>query len=75
VCISKNRQGIPLTRVAVVVALINATTTAAGLTVTCVIDESKYKTGIKITDEEIDKLNSIKADFHGEGNYSVAAYT
>jgi hypothetical protein len=57
-----------------VVALINATATAAGLTVTCVIDQSKYKSGIKITDEEIDKLNIIKADFHGKWNYSVAAY-
>jgi hypothetical protein len=72
--ISKNWQGIPLTSVALVVALINATATAAGLTVTCVIDESKYKSGIKITDEEIDKLNIIKADFHGEWNYSVVAY-
>ncbi|MDR2071662.1 MAG: ISAzo13 family transposase, partial [Treponema sp.] len=41
--------------------------------VTCVIDESKYETGIKITDEEFDSLNIIKADFHGEWNYSVAA--
>jgi hypothetical protein len=38
--------------------------------VTCVIDESKYETGIKITDEEFG--NIIKADFHGEWNYSVA---
>ena len=37
--ISKNWQGIPLTSVALVVALINATTTVTGLTVTCVIDE------------------------------------
>ncbi|MDR2407002.1 MAG: hypothetical protein LBE13_02655 [Bacteroidales bacterium] len=64
--ISKNWQGIPLASVALVVALIGVTTTAAGLTVRCVIDESKYETGIKITDEEIDKLNIIKADFHGE---------
>jgi hypothetical protein len=35
--ISKNWQGIPLTSVALVVALIGATATAAGLTVTCVL--------------------------------------
>jgi hypothetical protein len=58
-----------------VVALINATTTVTGLTVTCVIDSSKYETGIKITDKELDSLIIIKADFHGEWNYSVAAYT
>jgi hypothetical protein len=70
--ISKNWQGIPLTNRALVVSLIGATTTVTGLTVTCVIDESKYETGIKITDEEFGKLNIINADFHGEWNYSVA---
>jgi hypothetical protein len=71
--ISKNWQGIPLTSRAGVVALIGATATAAGLTVTCIIDESKYETGIKITDEDFEKPNIIKADFHGEWNYSVVA--
>jgi hypothetical protein len=70
--ISKNWQGIPLTSTALVVALIGATATSTGLTVTCVIDESEYETGIKITDEEVDNLNIIKADFHGEWNYTVA---
>jgi hypothetical protein len=70
--ISKNWPGIPLTSRALVVSLIGATATVAGLTVTCVIDESKYETGIKITNEEFSKLNVINADFHGEWNYSVA---
>ncbi|MHB9293424.1 hypothetical protein Holit_02546 [Hollandina sp. SP2] len=47
VCISKNWQGILLTSRALVVVLINATATTDGLTVTCVIDESKYEPGIK----------------------------
>jgi hypothetical protein len=59
--------------VALVVALIGATATAAGLTVTCVMDESKYETGIKITDEEFNRLNIRRADFHGEWNYSIVA--
>jgi hypothetical protein len=58
--------------VALVVALIGATATTAGLTVTCVTDESKYETGIKITDEEFNSLNIRRADFHGEWNYSIA---
>jgi DNA-binding transcriptional regulator GbsR (MarR family) len=70
--ISRNWQGIPFTSGALVVSLIGATTTAAGLTATCVLDQSKYETGIKITDEEFDKLNIIKNDFHGEWNYSIA---
>jgi hypothetical protein len=55
--ISKNWQGIPLTSVALVVALIGATTTSTGLSVVCIIDESAYKTGIKVTDEELENMN------------------
>jgi hypothetical protein len=71
--IPKNWQGIPITSMVLVVSLIRATATAAGLTVTCVLNESEYETGIKITDEEFDGLNIIEADFHGEWNYSIAA--
>jgi hypothetical protein len=59
--------------VALVVALIDATATAAGLTVTGVMDESKYERGIKITAEEFNRLNNRGADFHGEWNYAIAA--
>jgi hypothetical protein len=38
-------------------------------------NRARDRSGIKITDEERDKLNVIKADFHGEWNYSIAAYT
>jgi hypothetical protein len=69
---SKNWQGIPLTDRALVVSLIGATATSAGLTVTCVLDESKYETGIKISDEDFGKINSAKSDFHGEWNYTIS---
>jgi hypothetical protein len=69
--ISKNWQGVPLTSVALVVALIGATATASGLSVVCVIDESNYETGIKVSDEELENLNIVNADFHGEWNYSI----
>jgi hypothetical protein len=69
--ISKNWQGVPLTSVALVVALIGATATASGLSVVCVIDESNYETGIKVSDEELENLNIVNADFHGEWNYSL----
>jgi hypothetical protein len=70
--ISRNWQGIPLTSRALVVSLIGATATVTGLTVTCILDESEYETGIKITDEAFAGLNVINADFHGEWNYSIA---
>jgi hypothetical protein len=70
--ISKNWQGIPLTSMALVVSLIGATATAAGLSVACVLDESEYETGIKISDEEFEAINISKADFHGEWNYTIS---
>jgi hypothetical protein len=73
--ISKNWQGIPLTSVALVVALIGATATSTGLSVTCVIDDSNYETGIKVSDEKLENLNIVNADFHGEWNYSLLAYS
>jgi hypothetical protein len=72
VFISKNWQGIPLTDRALVVSLIGATTTSAGLTVRCVLDESEYERSIKISDEEFGKINITNADFHGEWNYSIS---
>jgi hypothetical protein len=69
--ISKNWQGIPLTSRALVLSLIGATTTSTGLTVSCVLDESEYESGIKISDEEFDGINITTADFHGEWNYSI----
>ncbi|MDR2363459.1 MAG: ISAzo13 family transposase, partial [Spirochaetaceae bacterium] len=70
--ISKNWRGVPLTSTALVVSLIGATTTSSGLTVTCVLDESEYETGIKISDEAFSEINITNADFHGEWNYTIS---
>jgi hypothetical protein len=70
--ISKNWQGIPLRNTALVLSLIGATRTSAGLTVTGVLDESTYETGIKISDETISTINIAHADFHGEWNYTIS---
>jgi hypothetical protein len=55
-----------------VVSLIGTTSTSTGLTVTCVLDESEYETGIKISDEDFGKINITNADFHGEWNYAIS---
>jgi hypothetical protein len=70
--ISKNWQGIPLTSLALIVSLINATTTTTGLSVTCVLDKSEYETGLKISDDEFAKINIKKAKLHGEWNYTIS---
>jgi hypothetical protein len=69
--ISKNWQGIPLISSAVIVSLIGATKNEKGLSVTCVLDESTYEAGIKVTDDEFDAINISPADFHGEWNYPI----
>jgi len=58
---------------ALVVSLINATTTTTGLAVTCVLDEEEYQKGIKISDEEFATIRITNDDFHGEWNYSISS--
>ena len=69
--ISKNWRGKPLESIAMIVNLINSTTTTKGLSVKAKVDEAIYKTGIKITKKQIEKWNITKCDFHGEWNYII----
>jgi len=69
--ISINWRGKPLTSLAVIIGLINGTTTESGLKVTARLDEKEYKTGIKISDEEFEKINIKRYKFHGEWNYII----
>ena len=73
--ISKNWRGKPLISLAVIVNLISATTTNAGLTVKCVVDHNEYKKGIEVSDEELAKVNLHKDDFHGDWNYSIIPHS
>lgn len=70
--ISKNWRAKPLTSLSVIISLIGATTTKTGLKVTANLDEKQYQTGIKISEEEIKKLNIERNDFHGEWNYRIS---
>jgi len=69
--ISINWRGKPLKSLAVIIGLINGTTTKSGLKVTAKLDEREYQTGIKITDEEFEKINLKRYKFHGEWNYII----
>ncbi len=55
--ISKNWEGKPLYDIETAVNLIGSTTTKKGLTVKCVVDRRVYEKGLKISDEEKDKIN------------------
>jgi hypothetical protein len=69
--ISINWRGKPLTSLETVIELISHTTTKGGLTVTAVPDTNTYEKGIKISDEEMKKLNLERHEFHGEWNYTM----
>jgi hypothetical protein len=54
-----------------VVSLIGNTRTKKGFEIKVKLDENKYQKGIKVTDEEFNKINIEKAEFHGEWNYKI----
>jgi transposase len=70
--ISINWRAKPLISLETVIELINHTTTKEGLKVTAVKDSNHYPTGIRITDEDLARLNMQRDDFHGEWNYTIS---
>jgi len=67
--ITMNWRGKPLTSYEVVVNLIAATTTSKGLEVKCMLDKNEYPKGIKIEKKQVEELDIIRDEFHGEWNY------
>jgi hypothetical protein len=73
--ISANWKAKPLIDRATVVNLIANTKTKNGLTIKAKLDETIYLKGIKISDEELEKINITRSDFHGEWNYTIHSQT
>ncbi len=69
--ISQNWRGKPLVSHQVIVDLIAATTTKAGLKVRAQIDSNLYPPGTKITDQQIAELNIERDSFHCAWNYKI----
>ncbi len=69
--ISINWRGKPLDELLTVVNLIASTTTSTGLTVECVSDMQEYKKGITVLDDDLENVNIVPQDFHGEWNYII----
>ena len=69
--ISKNWRGKPLETIETVVNLIANTTTAKGLKINCDTDETEYEKGIKVSEEDMEALNLIKNEWHGDWNYII----
>ena len=69
--ISSNWRGEPLRDYETIVKLIAKTTTAKGLKVTCRLDRRKYATGLRVSDEQMKRVNLKRDRFHGEWNYVI----
>ena len=70
--ITGNWRGKPLVSHQVIVELIAATTTNAGLKVRCQLDPNTYPAGIKVPNAELQAVDLIRHDFHGEWNYTIS---
>ena len=51
---------------------IGSTTTKTGLEVTALLDEGEYPKGVKVDQRDLDAVNIVRFDWHGEWNYSIA---
>lgn len=69
--ITENWRGRPLTSYETVVNLIANTTTTTGLRVGASLDQRAYPTGIKVSDEELEKVKILRDDWHGDWNYAI----
>jgi len=66
-----NWRGKPLVTHQVIVDLIAATTTKAGLKVHAEIDQNLYPSGVKVSDQQFAAINIERDAFHGEWNYTI----
>jgi hypothetical protein len=58
----------------VIIDLISATTTKAGLKIACELDTNTYEKGLVVSDAEMAAINIIRDDFHGEWNHTIRPF-
>jgi Rhodopirellula transposase DDE domain len=73
--ISLTWRGQPLWNLETVINLIGATRTRSGLRVKAVLDTKRYKTGIKIPAEQIEKLRIRRHKINPAWNYTILSRT
>lgn len=69
--ITENWRGRPLVDHETIVQLIGSVRTTTGLTVKARLDTREYPVGIKVPDEEIERLLITRHAFHGDWNYTI----
>ena len=72
--ISKNWAAQPLIDIQTVIDLIGSTTTEQGLKVKCVLDEREYPTGIKVQDEDYERIDIERIDPMPDWNYIIRGF-
>jgi len=71
--ISMNWQGEPLVTYETVLNLISGTKTRTGLRIKAKLDTRQYKTGIEITDIQMQSVNLEPHKIHPDWNYTIAS--
>ena len=71
--ISLNWRAKPLVSYQVMIDLISATTTETGLSVRCQLDPNTYPKGISVSDQQMQALDLLRHEFHGDWNYTIRA--
>lgn len=69
--ITQNWRGKPLITYQVIVELISATTTRAGLQVHARLDDTHYHTNRRVSDQQLANVNLFPDPWHGEWNYTI----
>ena len=70
--IASNWRGQPLISHQAIVQLIASTTTRSGLIVKAALDSTRYRTQIKVSDDQLAAVRITLHDFHGDWNYTVS---
>jgi predicted GNAT family acetyltransferase len=73
--VSKKWAGQPLIDIETVIDLIGSTTTTQGLKVKCVLDKNEYKTGIKVSNEDYDRINIQHIGNLPDWNYIIRGFS
>ena len=71
--ITINWRGKPLRSYETIIELIGNTRTNNGLRISADLDRGIYETGKVVTDEELDNINLIRDEFHGDWNYTICS--
>ncbi len=72
--ISLNWKGQPLVSYETVVNLIGSTRTQTDLRVKATLDSREYEVGVKITDQDMDRVNLRLHRTHPQWNYTIAPH-